>query len=146
LLNANSLQSDLKDLFANPPLDESACAQKWGQAMVDFTASVVPASTTGTAAGSALTAALQGMHESGAAAQKLENAFVAFAVALEGGMSAAGYSPMPTPRPQVGFSDPVGGLFTTPDAAASAIVAKIVAWAPQQEPVLIASSTPTPWS
>lgn len=107
-VDTTALKDGLVDLFSNPPSGGSAveaAAQAWSDVMVAYAGDVVPASTTVSAAGSALKTALQSAFVLAPAPTVLvdmETAFAAFAATVGAGMAPA-FTATPPPNP-VGFA------------------------------------------
>lgn len=146
-LAAPTLKSQLETCFSTPPADAAGCAQAWGDAMAAYGAGIVPASTTVSAAATALTGALTTAFGAPDAAPAMESAFSAFALSVGGGMAAAGFAATPPPSP-VGFA----ALFSGPKpathaAAAESIGSAIDTWMRTGIATLIAPpNTAAPWS
>lgn len=101
-LDDSGLESDLEDLFGDPPATIAACAAAWADAIEQYASGVVPASTTVTTAAATLeTALVSAFGSSGGAAALMETAFATFAASVGGGM--AGFVPTPPPD-LVGFA------------------------------------------
>lgn len=109
-VNQPGLQSALQSLFENPPPGDNpataraSAAQSWANAMQTYAATVVPPSTTVTAAAATLQTALQGAFSGDVSSilATMEVAFLAFATTVGGGMAPA-FVATPPPGP-VGFS------------------------------------------
>jgi hypothetical protein len=145
-LNPASLSSALGDLFAKPPSDRASCAQAWADAVGSYAASVVPPSTTVSAAASTLSGALASAFGSPAAAAPMESAFTTFATTVAGGMTAAGFTGVPPAGP-VGFSSLLGTIQASAGTAASAWASAIDTWMKTGVAVLIAPpNTPQQWA
>lgn len=143
-LDAAGLKSDIQAIAADPPATVLAAAQAWAQAVVFYGGSVVPASTTVSAAGAALQGALEDAFATDDAADAMEDAFAAFGLAVAGGMAPAFVGS--APPGQVGFS----GLFeiarSTALAAANAVGGAIDAWMKTGSAVPSAGGATTPWA
>jgi hypothetical protein len=120
------LQSALEALFAEPPPTGGACADAWACAMLDYAAGILPPSATVDAAADTLAAALAAAFATPAAALAVDDAFMAFAVTVGGGMAPA-YVATPPPA-ALG----IASLFTAPApthvAAAATFGALIDTW------------------
>lgn len=100
-LDLAALKDELENCFADPPATAADCAQAWADAIESWCSSIVPASTTVTAAAGALATSLTTAFAGTDAAAAMETAFAAFAAAVGGGM--AGYTATAPPGP-VGFA------------------------------------------
>lgn len=87
---------------ADYPATRLACAQAWADAMGQYAAAIVPASTTVAAAAATLATALNTAFSAPAAAAGMETAFAAFATTVGSGMAPA-FTGTPPPAP-VGFA------------------------------------------
>ena len=144
-LAAPSLKSQLQNLFASPPPDAAGCAQGWANAMQAYAAGIVPASTTVTAAASALSGALASAFAAPNSAPAMELAFTAFGASV--GLGMAGFAPVPPVAP-VGFAPLFAGPkpATAADAAQS-IGSQIDTWMKTGVSTLVAPPfTVTPWT
>ena len=130
MLDSSALSSDLEALFTGAPFLEPDCAQKWADAMQTYAGSVVPPANPGmiVAGAAAMKAALAGFSAQGAAAAKLETAFLAFGAQVGAAIATAGTFVSKSPTSPVGFAQLFNSTYPTPSAAASAISASIHAW------------------
>lgn len=151
-LVAATLEAQLLPLFQSPPDNRPDCASSWASAMNTYTAGIIPASTTVSAAATALEAELIGVfdswwstdEQSGLTLDPFETAFANFALVVAGGMTAAGYTGTPPPG-LVGFSS----LLDAEDhaTAASNFASKIDTWMRTGIATLIVlPNTVVPWS
>lgn len=144
-LNTAALTAQLTSLFTSPPDNIAGCASAWASAMQSYSASIVPASTTVSAAATALESALAAAFVNNGSPSMLatmEAAFASFAATVGGGMT--GFTATPPPGP-VGFAS----IGTQADnaTAASTWTTDINSWmitglAAQITPPL----PPVPWS
>jgi hypothetical protein len=144
-LDAAGLKSDIKAIADDAPATVLAAAQAWAQAAVFYAGSVVPASTTVSAAGATLQSALASAFGTTSAAAPMETALAAFATTVAGGMAGAGFAGTP-PAGAVGFA----GLFAvtreTTEAAADAVSAAIDAWMKTGTAVPLAGGAAVLWA
>jgi hypothetical protein len=134
-LNVVGLESDLAELFADPPATIALCAQAWASAMQAYASGIIPASVTVTAAAATLQSSLVSAFGSqGGAAALMETAFAAFAVTVGGGM--AGFVATPPPAP-VGFATLGSAQPDTHSGAAEDWAQAIHSW------MITGSATPT---
>lgn len=143
-LDTAGLQPDIEALASSPGETVAACATQWANAMGDYAASVVPASTTVSAATSALQTALAGAFASPAAAPGMESAFSAFAASVGLGMAPA-FVATPPPGP-VGFAAQFLVQPPTHAAAATAIAGLIDVWMRTGTATPSGGGPPVPWS
>lgn len=144
-LNPAGLQSALETLFAEPPLTASECAQAWADAVGDYAAGIIPASTTVPAATTALMAALQAAFESPAAPTDFDLAFTAFATTVGAGMLPA-FSAEPPPLP-LGVATLLATSSPTHAAAAASFASLIDVWFKTGVATLVLPpNTAVPWS
>lgn len=140
-LNPDGAKSTLGDLFKSPVGDEATARAAWADAIETLCAGIVPASTTVTAAATALEADLAGFNEPSAAQASLEAALVTFAAEVGAGMA-----PAFTATPPVA---PVGITFPTEDdaqAAADAIIDTINTWLQTGTATPSGGGSPVNWS
>lgn len=146
-LGPSTLAQQLSSIAENPPPSSAACGQAWANAVGAYAASVVPPSTTVSAATSTLAGALAGAFASPAAAPGMETAFLSFATTLGLGMAGAGFTGAPPVAP-VGFAPQFAGPKPlTHDAAAQTLATLIDTWMKTGIATLIAPpNTPQPWT
>lgn len=126
-----SLIGDLTSLFSSPPDNNADCASLWASAMNSYTAGIIPASATVSAAATALEAELLAAFDiwftgNSLSCDLLETAFANFALLVGTGMLAASqYAAVPPPG-LVGFCDI--GTQSTHSAAAATFADKIDTW------------------
>lgn len=146
-LSAPTLISQLQSLATSPPATTAQCAQAWADAMQAYAAAIIPASTTVSAAASALSSSLVGAFNAPLAAPGMEVAFTSFAATVGAGMAAAGFAPVPPVTP-VGFVTLFAGPKPATHAdAAQQIGSQIDTWMKTGVATLIAPpNTPTPWT
>lgn len=154
-LDAAGLESDLEELFADPPLvmsdpstadvaaSRSACAQAWADAMGSYAAAVVPPSTTVVAAAAALSSALATAFASESAAAAVDAAFLAFATSVGGGM--AGFVAAPPPAPP-GFATGLQASQPSHEDAAEFWASLIDTWMKTGTATPISGGSPVNWS
>lgn len=144
-LNLAALQSALEQEFSDPPASSAGCAQAWADALQSYAAGIIPASTTVAAAATTLSSALAGAFTAPDAAPGMESAFLAFAVAVGGGM--VGFVPTPPPAP-VGFASQFAGPKPATHADAAAAFASLIdTWMRTGLSTLAAPpNTVVPWS
>ncbi len=143
-LSADVLAKALEQVFVAPPETAPACAQAWADAVETYASSIVPPSTTVSAAAASLSAALTAAFLAPAAVPAMEAAFAAFVVALGGGM--AGFTPVPPAGP-VGFAQLFQAAPQTHADAAAGIADAIHTWMTTGTATLIAPPfTASPWS
>jgi hypothetical protein len=140
-----ALTSGLQSCFSSPPATALECARAWADAVVGYASGILPASTTVTAAGDALAAALASAFQAPAAAPLMESAFLQFATTV--GLGMAGYAPVPPAGP-VGFGPQFSGPHPTTHADAAQHIGTLIdAWMRLGVSTLIAPpNTPIPWS
>jgi hypothetical protein len=136
-LNPVSLQSALESLFSEPPPTRAECAQAWADAMGNYAAGIIPASTTVGAASAAMVASLTAAFESPAAAPLVDAAFMVFAVSVAGGMVPT-FAGVPPPGP-LGIADQLLVTADTHGAGADAFAALIHGWMTTGSAALIAA-------
>lgn len=103
-LNKAGLITSLTTLFSDPPTTLVDCADDWGDAVQSYASSIVPASTTVTAASTTLKTTLATTfqnNDSPSMLTTLEANFLTWATTIGGGM--AGFTPTPPPG-SIGFS------------------------------------------
>lgn len=125
------------------PATAAACAQEWAGAMTAYASSIVPPSTTVTAAGTTLQSALTSAFALAPASRlaAAQTALLAWAVTVGGGMSPFVATPPATSPFATAFLTPV----TTRAAGAAAVAASIQAWMITGSAVL-APAGAVPWS
>jgi hypothetical protein len=125
-LTTPALQSALEVLFSEPPPTDGACADAWACAMLDYAAGILPPSATVDAAADTLAAALAAAFATPAAALAVDEAFMAFAVTVGGGMAPA-YVATPPPTP-LGIAALLTASAPTHAAAAATFAGLIDVW------------------
>jgi hypothetical protein len=112
---------------ADYPATRTLCANAWGDAIQAWAATVVPASTTVTAATATLKTALDAAFAAPSAAAGMETAMTAFALTVAGGMAPA-FIAVPPPAP-VGFAAQFASNATTRQLGVDKVANALQAWA-----------------
>lgn len=145
-LDKAGLTTSLTSLFSDPPDNIDGCAASWASAMESYATGIVPASTTVSAAATALEAALKTTFKSNSSTAMLttfESDLFDFAEAVGDGM--AGYDLTTVPPLPIGFSSLTNA--DTHATAASNFATKIDDWMKTGVSTLIASPfTVVNWS
>jgi len=151
---SNILETEIRKINDEPfasfegfPKDVPEAADRWATAIDTFASSVIPASTTASAAKSAFASVMQGVSaQSGNGLALLSNALTAYAGALAGGMTGAGFIGVPPPAPIILDSiSPIGlGGGSGADVAA-ALATLIDTWFKTGLATPIAGGAPVPW-
>jgi hypothetical protein len=157
-LDAPGLESDLLELFGEPPATITAgevdvpasradCAQAWADAMGDYASGIVPASTTVPAAASALALDLESAFASPTAPADADLAFTTFATAV--GLGMVGFVSTPPPAPvgfALAFAEPPASWPETHSSAADSWASKVDAWMRTGTATPVSGGAPVPWS
>lgn len=144
-LDTSGLQNALADIFESPPATTAQAAHAWAQALGDYFATVVPPSTTVSAATAALEPLLLAAFGSPAAPPLLEAAFLSFATQVGAGMAPA-FVGVPPVAP-VGFALLAAPPFpATRQVAVAMWAAAIDAWAHTGTATPVVPGPPVIWS
>lgn len=144
-LNQAGLQSALQELAEGPGATTAACAQAWAEAIRDYTAGIIPPSTTLAAAATVLQASFAVAFSAPSAAAGMEAALTTFGATLGGGM-APGFVAVPPAAP-VGLAS----LFVEPYPsthadAALAVANAIDTWMRTGTAAATGGGAPAPWA
>lgn len=129
-LDTTGLTTDLTTLFVSPPNTAAECASQWATAIESYSITIVPPSTTVSAAKTtlqiSLTSAFENNLNADTTASEMETAFLAFAVTVGLGMAPT-FTSTP-PSTSVGFRPLLDLTPSTHSEAVNSFVGVIDLW------------------